>query len=355
VRRPRTLAELSAGTASLLLTLGGALLSAVLLILLLSRAPLTAIRYFFLGPFGSRYALGSLLSGAVPLVLTGLGMAVAFRSSVFNLGGEGQLYAGALAATVVMLALPGQSGYVGGAAALAVAVVTGAALAGLSGFLRMRWGTDELISSFLISAAVLRVVSFLITGPLSDPASNLQATRPIPAQYWLSGIFPPSRLSTSALFALVAAGLVFFLLYYTRTGYEMRMCGLNREFARYGGIDVSAYLLTPMLLSGALHGLAGGLSIMGTYHVAVKEFSAGLGWNGIAVALIAGSHPLAVLPAALFLAYIEAGAREAMLHSDVSLEIAAIVQAVIFFLVTARALARALRPRGVEARPGRGA
>ena len=117
--------------------------------------------------------------------------------------------------------------------------------------------------------------------------------------------------SIAALLAtLLAAVLVFFLMYYTHWGYEMRMCGLNREFSRYGGINVSAYVILPMIISGALHGLAGGVAIMGTYHMAVKEFSYGMGWNGIAVALIAKNNPLGVLPAAVFFAYLDAGIRQ---------------------------------------------
>lgn len=333
------------GAAGLGVTLGISFLIAILLILLLSKQPLTTIYYFFIGPLTNRYYLGNMLNTAVPLTFTGLGIAVAFKSSVFNLGGEGQLYSGALAATVICLALPQANGYLGGLAALAGALATGAILAGMSGFFKMKWGTDEMISSFLISTAVGFIVNYFITGPLDDPSNNLLASFAIDKRYFLAGLFPPSKLNVSALFALAAAGLVFFLLYYTHPGYEMRMCGLNREFSRYGGINVSAYVVLPMLLSGALHGLAGGLAILGTYHMAVKEFSFGMGWNGIAVSLIAGNHPLGVVPAAVFFAYLDAGAKAAMLHSDVTFEIAAIVQSVIFYLVTAQALYSALRRR----------
>lgn len=332
--------DLFAGAVGLGLTLGTALAVAVALILLLSRAPLATIYHFFVGPFANRYSFGNMLNAAVPLVFTGLGMCLAFRSSVFNLGGEGQLYAGALAATVVMLALPSARGWLGGPAAAAAAMLTGGLLASLSGLCKARWGTDELISSFLVSAAVVYVVNYVITGPLDDPANNLLATYAVGEQYWLRGLFPPSRLNASAFVALAASLAAQFLLYRTHAGYQMRMCGLNREFSRYGGINVSAYVVLPMLLSGALHGVAGCLSVMGTHHAALKEFSAGMGWNGIAVALIARSHPLAVLPAAVFFAYLDAGAKAAMLHSDVTFEIAAVVQSVIFYLVTAQAIYR---------------
>jgi ABC-type uncharacterized transport system permease subunit len=333
------------GAGGLAITLVISFLIAILLILLLSRQPLATIFYFFIGPLTNRYYLGNMLNTAVPLTFTGLGMAVAFKASMFNLGGEGQVYSGALAATVICLALPQANGYLGGLAALAGALATGAVLAGMSGFFKMKWGTDELISSFLISTAVGFIVNYFITGPLDDPNNNLLASFAIDKRYFLAGLFPPSKLNVSALFALAAAGLVFFLLYYTHPGYEMRMCGLNREFSRYGGINVPAYVVLPMLLSGALHGLAGGLAILGTYHMAIKEFSFGMGWNGIAVSLIAGNHPLGVVPAAMFFAYLDAGAKAAMLHSDVTFEIAAIVQSVIFYLITAQALYGALRRR----------
>jgi len=327
-----------AGALGLGLTLGIAFAVAVLLILLLSEAPGRTIYHFFAGPLTNRYYFGNMLNSAVPLVFTGLGICLAFRASVFNLGGEGQVYAGALAGTALMLALPGAAGWLGAAAALAAAMLTGGILAALPGVFRAKWATDELICSFLLSAAVVYLVNYVITGPLDDPANNLLATFTIGQQYWLRGIFAPSRLNVSALLAAAAAPAVSFLMFYTRRGYELRMCGANREFARYGGIDVSAYLVLPMLLSGALHGLAGCLAVMGTHHAALKEFSFGMGWNGIAVALIARNHPLGVLPAALFFAYLEAGAKAAMMHSDVTFEIAAVVQSVIFYLVTAQAI-----------------
>ena len=345
MKRVHPVGELLAGTLGLMITVGVSFLIAVVLIVLLSDQSLTTIYYFFVGPFTNRYYFGNMLNMAIPLVFTGLGIAVAFKSSVFNLGGEGQVYSGALVATVILLALPESGAWLGGPSALAAALAAGGVLAGLSGFFKMKWGTDELISSFLISSAVIFIVNYFITGPLDDPDSSMLATRAIAEQYHFLGIYPPSKLNISVVFALLAGVLVFFLMYYTHWGYEMRMCGLNREFSRYGGINVSTYVVLPMIISGALHGLAGGIAIMGTYHMAVKEFSYGMGWNGIAVALIAKNNPLGVLPAAVFFAYLDAGARAAMLHSDVTFEIAAVVQSVIFYLITAQAVYGFLRRR----------
>lgn len=329
----------------LFITVAVSFVFVIILIFLLSKQPGNTIYYFFVGPFTNKYYFGNMLNRAIPLILTGLGISVAFKSSVFNLGGEGQTYAGALAATVICLGLPQAAGFVGGGLALVGSIVLGGILAGLSGFFRMKWQTDELISSFLISSAVLLIINYFITGPLDDPENNLLTTRMIGEQYHLLKIFKPSKLDISAIFVVIIAILAYIFMYRSHWGYEMRMCGINRNFSRYGGINVSKYLVFPMVLSGAFHGLAGGLAILGTHHRLIKEVTAGMGWNGIAVALIAKNNPIAVIPAAIFFAYLEAGAKAAMLHSDVTLEIAAVAQSIIFYLVTAQALYSIIRFR----------
>lgn len=325
-------------TTGLVLTIGIAFAIVILLILVLSDEPGKAIYYFFIGPFTKAYYFGNMLNQAIGLMFTGLGIAVAFKSSTFNLGGEGQAYSGALVATAICLSMPTLSGIIGGTAALIGAVAIGALLAGLSGYFNMRWGTDQLISSFLISSAVIMIVNYLVTGPLDDPSSSMLTTARIAEQFRFLRIYKPSKLDVSIFFAVAAAFGTYFFMQRTHWGYEMRMCGINREFSKYAGINVGKYLLVPMAISGGFHGLAGGIAVMGTHYRCLKGVSAGLGWNGIAVALIAKNNPLAVVPAALFFAYLEAGAKAAMLHSDVTFELAKIAQATIFFLVSAQAL-----------------
>jgi len=345
VRARRSFGDFVSSLTGLAFTLLLSFVLVIALILILSKEPGKTIYFFFVGPFTNAYYLGNMLNVTVPLIFTGLGIAVAFKASVFNLGGEGQTYAGGLAATAVCLALPAANGFGGGILALVAAMAVPGLIAGLSGFFRMQWDTDEMISSFLLSAAVVLVVNYFITGPLDDPKNNLLSTLPINPRFFLAQIFPPSKLNISAFFALAAAVAVFFFMYKSNAGYEMRMCGLNREFSRYGGIKVSRYLVLPMALSGALHGLGGGFMILGTYHATIEGYSFGMGWNGIAVALIARNNPLAVVPAALLFAWLDAGARAAMLHGDVTYEIAAIAQSCIFFLVTAQALYGLARKR----------
>jgi ABC-type uncharacterized transport system permease subunit len=312
--------------------------AAILLLALFSGSFWDALALFFVGPFENAYYFGNMLNAAIALVLCGLGAAISFASRNFNLGGEGQIYIGAIVTTAICLSFPEGGSLVVPIAAAAAGSLAGALLGSLSGALKRALGVDELISSFLVSAAVVYLGDFLIAGPLRDRASNLQATPEIPSAYQLSRIFPPSSLSTGCLVALAAVLILYFIMGRTRFGYELRICGLNRDFARCVGIDTGAYIVEPMAISGALHGLAGAALILGTYHRAMKGFSSGIGWSGMAVALIAGNAPLAVLPAALLFAYLEAGGKAVMVGADVSSEIVSVVQSVVFFLVTARAL-----------------
>ncbi len=332
----KTVSALRSGAGSLLIALIA--LSAVLLLsLVLSKTPLKTLRYFFLGPLQNTYYFGNMLNGAIPLIFGGLGVSVAMRSGNFNLGGEGQIYSGALTTTLCAIFLA-PLGVIGAILALLIGASVAGGLAGFSGLLRMKWDTSELITSFLLSNAVVLIVNYLIAGPFMDPATSLIATRKIPDSFRLSALLLPSNLSSALFFALVAVLAVHMYLYKTKSGYELRMTGLNSRFAKYGGINTRKFIVLPMFLSGFLYGLGGGFAIYGTYFSSIKGFSAGMGWNGLAVALIAKSKPSAVIPAALFFAYIEAGARSAMLHSDVTFEIAAIVQSIVFFLISSEVL-----------------
>ncbi|MDC7246070.1 MAG: ABC transporter permease [Sphaerochaetaceae bacterium] len=305
----------------------------------LSETPDKTIYYFFNGPFLSLYDFGNMINMAVPLIIGGLGISLAFRSGSMNIGGEGQLYFGALIATLTVIALE-PLGRAGAVIAIFVAMMSSGILAGISGVLRYRWNTNVLITSFLISNAVVLIVNYLITGPFDDPLTNLFSTQPIPETAELSYILPPSNLNTSLIVAVAAVFIIHALMYRSRTGFELRMYGDNPRFAKYAGVNVMYYQIMPMFVSGAMYALAGSLSIFGTYHATIKDFSSGMGWNALAVALIARYRPFAVIPAALFFAYIESGARSAMLYSDVTFELSSIVQATVFFLVSSVTLQR---------------
>ncbi|MCL2763735.1 MAG: ABC transporter permease [Treponema sp.] len=313
------------------------LLTIILLIGILSDTPQRAVYFFFIGPFRNLFSFGNMLNASVPFILGALGIITAMKAGSLNLGGEGQCYLGAFITTVTALSLPhfGKAGII--ICALAGSLSAGV-LAGFSGYYKAKWNTSELITSFLLSCAVIPVINYLVTGPFLDPGTSLISTEKIHENMRFTQILRPSGLNTGFIIALVFVFIVKFFLDKTKTGYEFRMAGYNETFARYAGINVKINTVIAMTISGFLYGLAGSFAVFGTHYAVIKEFSAGLGWSGLTAALIAGFSPLAVIPGALFLAWINSGARIAMQNTGLTFEIAYIVQAVIFFFSTSLVL-----------------
>jgi simple sugar transport system permease protein len=305
----------------------------ILLVLMFSDSPSRALYFFFAGPFKNLFNFGNMLNASIPLVLGALGVTVAMKAGNLNLGGEGQVYTGAFCTTLTALALS-RFGVFGGIIAVTAGVLFSAALGAFCGFCKAKWNTSELITSFLISCAVIPVINYLICVPFLDPETSLQSTKKIAENMRFSLILKPSNLSSAAFVAIAAVIIVQYFLSNTKKGYEIRMAGSNEVFARYGGIDTKFTTVLSMAISGGFYGLAGSLAVMGTYHAAIREFSSGLGWNALAVALIAGFYPKAIIPAAVFFAWIGSGARIAMQNTGLTYEVAFIVQAVIFLLST---------------------
>ena len=314
-----------------------ALLVLVILTCILSEDPGRALFFFFFGPFRNAYHAGNMLNSATVLILGGLGVSIAMQAGSLNLGGEGQIYSGAFIATITALQL-GHLGFFGGLVAILAGACFAGAMAAVSGLCKARWNTNELITTFLLSNILILIVNYFVNGPFLDPETNLQSTRKIAAGLRLPSILPPSNLNAALIIALVVTVIVHIFLKKTKLGYEFRMAGANEIFARYGGINTRLNTVIAMFLSGALYGLAGGLAVFGTYYGTIKEFSAGLGWNSLAAALVAGFYPPALIPASVFFAWISSGAKIAMQNSDITFEVASIAQAVIFFFATSLVL-----------------
>jgi len=316
-----------------------ALFILVILIFIFSDNPFETLYFFFIGPFRNVFAFGNMINDSVPLIIGALGVIIAMKTGNLNLGGEGQVYLGAFVTTAASLAFSDMfSGYFFGVTGTAIAVMLGAICSGLlaaiSGFCKAMWNTNELITTFLLSCAVIPIVNFLVTGHFLDTETSLISTRKISEIMRLPLIFKPSSLSTGIFIAFVFVILMHLFLIRTKLGFEFRMAGHNELFARYAGINTKLNTVIAMALSGCLYGFAGSISILGTYYAVIKEFSSGLGWNGLAVALIARFYPPAVIPAALFLAWLGIGARISMQNTGLSTEVASIVQAVILFFCT---------------------
>lgn len=315
---------------SSVVALGAAAAVLIIVVGVTTPEPLRALQTFVSAPFTSRYAFGNTLSSAGLLLFAGAGVIAALRSGHFNLGGEGQLY---VAATVTAVVAAGSTA--SPAVALLVGAATAALMAAACGLLRTTTGADELITTFLLSAAAFPVTDYLITGPLRDATSSLLATPRIADSARLVPILPPSTLTVAAPLAVATTLVLWFAGERTMRGYEVRMMGHNRELARYAGINVARHTIASLGLSGALHGVAGGLLVLGTHGRAIQGFSGGIGWNAIAVALIARNRYPLLIPAALLFAWLDTGSRAAVFESGATWELGSIVQAVVFLFVTA--------------------
>jgi simple sugar transport system permease protein len=303
----------------------------IILAFLLSDEPVATLYSIFIGPFTNIYFFGNTLNSMIPLILGGLGILIALRCGLMNLGGEGQIYIGALFTALFSYKFSGL-GYFSIVIGLLAGFIISALIAGLSAIFKVLFNTSEMITSYLIAVAVTYITNYLISSPFKDPQTNLVATKKL--IYMLHPILKPSQLSTAIIYAVIIVIIINFFLNHTEKGYELRMVGYNKEFARYGGISINRTYLLAMLMSGGLHGLAGGIAIVGTYGTAIKSFSTGMGWNSIAISLIALNNPIAVIPAAFFFAWINQGTLIAMQTTNITSDIALIVQSCILFLTT---------------------
>ncbi len=300
---------LAAPAAALLFTLG-----VTSLLVAWAGAPVgRAYGLLLQGGFGSRFALTETLTRATPLIFTGLAAAVAFRARLFNIGAEGQLYAGALAAVAVG-GLHGGSGFEGPVWLLFPLMVTAAALAGAllllgPALLKSRLGVDEVVTTLLLNFIVLLFVSALLDGAMKDPtAMGWPQSVALQDSLQLDKLVERSRVHTGLLGAGVAAVALWALLRFTTLGFGIRAAGANPRAAAFAGVPVGRTTVAVALLSGALAGLAGAVEVAGRASYVTLDMSPGYGYSGIVIAMLAMLNPLAVVAAAVFVAGMLVGA-----------------------------------------------
>lgn len=246
---------------------------------------------------------------AVPLVLTGLAVALAFKAGVWNIGAEGQLYAGAVAAAWVGLAFPSAPAWLLVPGVLVAAGVAGAAWAAVPAFMKLRLGVGEVITTLLMNFVGIYAAAYVVHGPLQESRGVFPQTDPIASSAHLPILVPGTRLHAGFLLALALAAVLWALLRFTRFGFAVRTVGASPEAARISGrMDARRVVLVSFLASGALAGLAGGVEVAGVTFALYEGLSPGWGYTAIAVALLAGLNPAGVVITGLFFGALEGGA-----------------------------------------------
>lgn len=290
------------------------------------------------GGFGSRFAWTETLTRATPLILTGLAAAVAFRARLFNIGAEGQLYAGAIAAVAVG-GLHGGTGFEASPWLLFPLMLVAAALAGAllllgPALLKSKLGVDEVVTTLLLNFIVLLGVSALLDGPMKDPtAMGWPQSVVLQDALQLDKLIERSRVHSGLLLALAAALGLWAVLKFTTLGFEIRAVGANARAAAFAGMPVGRVTVMVALLSGALAGLAGAVEVAGRAGYVTLDMSPGYGYSGIVIAMLAALHPLGVVGAAVFVAGILVGADSMSRAVNVPTYIADVIVAVALIAV----------------------
>lgn len=282
------------------------------------------------GAFGSRLAVTETFTRASPLILTGLAAAVAFRARLWNIGGEGQFYLGALAAAALgHSALAGWPLPLAWAALAAAGMAAGAVLLLVPAVLRLRFGVDEVVTTLLLNFIVLLIVGLMVEGVLKDPmAFGWPQSVPVAAGLRLPDLVPRSRLHVGIVLAVVVVLLVWLVQARTVFGAETRAAGLNPRAAAFAGVPITATLVKVALLSGGLAGLAGAIEVLGPVGYVTTTMSPGFGYAGIVVAMLAALHPLGVVAASVFVATVFVGADAMSRATGVPSFIADVIMAV---------------------------
>jgi len=303
------------------------------------------------GSVGSVNAISETLTAAVPLVLAGLGLALGFRAGLFNIGAEGQLLMGGMAAVIMGFSFPDLPFAVLMPLCLLAGALAGALYASIAGYLRAATGAHEVISTIMLNLISYRIVDYLLRQPWvqkegrSDPISkSVPDAAELPRLLdWLD---PNLRVHAGVFVMLIGVAVVYWVLFRSKIGFEFRATGENPDAARYAGMRSGLIIVAAMASAGALAGLAGANQVLGVLDRASPGFSAGIGFDAIAVALLGRSHPVGVLLAGLLFGALEAGGRQMQVDAGVSIDLIGIIQALIIVFIAAPLLVRAIFPWG---------
>lgn len=323
----------------ILIAVLAALIGGSIVIFLTSSEPLVAMKAMFIDPFSSMFNIGTILNKAVPLILTGLALSVVFQSGVFSMGAEGQLYIGAFVGTVVGVSFSGIPVVLHMLLIMLCAMVGGALFGAIPGLLKAYLNANEIVTTLMLNFVAILTTSYLVNNQFEAPdAGGFARMQYLDDSLLLSKFIDGTIAHTGIFIAIIAVIAVYILLYHTSLGYELRLVGQNPHFAKYGGINTVKVIVLSVMLSGALAGLAGIIEIMGIQKTFKENFSSGLGFDGIIIALLARNHPIGVLFASLFYAYILVGSQTMQLGSDMPREVAVIIQVLLVLFVTSQAI-----------------
>lgn len=318
-----------------------AFLFASVLILSAGFNPVAAFYHLFAGAFGTKASLINTINKAVPIAFAGFAVALSKKAGIFNIGIEGQLIFGAFGSVLPGIFLKGLPAAIHIPVCLLSGMLFGAAYALLPTLLFVKRGTNLMVMGIMMNNIASLVITYLIVGPFAGKNATVSSTEMVEESAFLPYIITkPNKLSIGILIVFTVAFLMWLFINKTSIGYELKMCGANRQAALYSGIKVTFYMTAALLLSGALGGLAGGVEILGNYHRMYDSFSPGYGFDGIPIALLTGGNPIGVIAGALLFGALRVGAMKMQTQVGVSTEIITVIQGTLVVLIACESLIR---------------
>jgi general nucleoside transport system permease protein len=335
------------------LALATALIVGALIMLLFGDNPLEAYSGLFAGAFGNARGWAATIRKMTPLILTGLSVTVAFQAGLFNIGASGQFLVGTIAAVAVGVNFEGLPAILHLPLALIAGILGGVVWGAIPGLLKVYTGAHEVIVTIMLNYVAANLAGWTVyaggtqgqtPGPLWDPtAGAVSETADVFASAQLPYLFgPPYRVHWGVVLAILVAILMWWLIYKTITGFEIRTVGQNAKAAKYAGMGVNRTIVLTMMIAGGLAGLAGAIETLGVNLKFAPEFTGGVGFEGITVALLGQTHPLGVILASFLFGALDAGGARMQFESGVSADIIQVVQALVLAFVAAPLLIRSL-------------
>lgn len=278
-----------------------------------------------------------------PFIFGGLSVALGFRVGLFNIGAEGQLFIGAMTSVFAGYAITGLPAYIHIPLALLAGAAGGALWGFVPGYLKAKTGAHEVIITIMMNYIAFKLSDFMLRGPMKDPNEYTPKTPWIQESAQLTRFFPDTiRFHIGFFIALAVAYFVYWLLFKTTWGFELRTVGSNPNGARYAGINTTKATVVAMSLAGSLAGLAGANEVLGLNYRLVPSFTSGYGFDSIALALLGKNHPMGVVLSALLFGFLRNGSRQMQLKSGVPIDIVSILQALILAFIAAPAIIRSI-------------
>jgi len=324
-----------------------AMVIGALIVYLQGDNPLVAYTALFRSAFGSRASVFQTLANSTPLIVTGIAAAITFRTGVVNLGVEGQLYMGGLAAALVGVYLEGVPSFLHVFLALLAGCVVSFIWAAPFQWLRVQFGANELVTTTLSNYVAILLTTYLVAYPFMKPGAPLAMTKNVLPSAYLPRLVSQGRLNLGFIIGAVLCVFVWYVINRSSLGFEFRMIGANKRFSHYVGIRVKRMQVLAMGLSGAAAGLAGAIEVLGTQHRFIQNISPGYGWVGVLVALMASNNPIAVLPVGILFGALKTGGLGMEAATNVPSELSDVLQAIIILFFAANVVFPSLRKESV--------